>query len=229
MSINQLTSLNQFNCVITGAGGAVGSAIADYLYSKGAAVIGTKRGSTVKLEESADRRFSVTVDLVDRKAVDMAVDAILKEVSAIHAWINVAGGFRMGTPVNDLEHGQIHMMMQINFFTALNGCQAVVDHMNANGFGRIVNFGAAAVESGLGTALPYIISKAAVQGLTLTLAQEVQPGVTCNIVIPTTIDTPANRKAMPDADVSDWTSPMSIAETVGELLLSTKNGEKIFV
>ncbi len=223
------TTLNEFTCVVTGASGATGRVITEFLLSKGAIVVGTRRESTVKLAQEQDRFYTVQVNLADRGATEEAVAQILSTVGQVHAWINVAGGFKMGIPVETLSHNHIHEMMQINFFPALHGCGAIVRHMKAKGFGRLINFGSAAVETGIANALPYVMSKAAVHELSLTLAQELEPDVTCNLIIPGIIDTPANRQAMPAADTATWTAPETIARIIGDVLLSQKNGEKIFV
>ncbi|RMF08317.1 MAG: SDR family NAD(P)-dependent oxidoreductase [Candidatus Neomarinimicrobiota bacterium] len=222
-------SLADFNCVVTGARGATGSAIKDYLLEQGATVIGTRRGLPGPLEAVGEHEWSVQVNMSDRSAVENAVAQILSTVSPVQAWINVAGGFRTGISVADLQHSHLHEMMQMNFFTALNGCAAIVRHFQSQSFGRLINFGSAAVDTGMAYSLPYVMSKAAVTELTLTLAQELRGDVTCNIIIPSVIDTPANREAMPDADFSTWTSPQKIAETVGTILLGSMNGEKLYV
>ncbi|MFQ6613637.1 MAG: SDR family NAD(P)-dependent oxidoreductase [Fidelibacterota bacterium] len=227
--MKQPRTLNEFTCVVTGAGGATGGAIARYLVAQGATVVGTRRGPEVELVKEQDRFYTVVVNLSDRSATELAVAEILSSLGQVHAWINVAGGFRMGAPVEEVRHSQIHEMMQMNFFTALNGCGAIVRHLKTHRFGRLINFGSAAVKTGMAQALPYLISKAAVHELTLSLAQELEPDVTCNLMIPGIIDTPANRQAMPDADRSTWTPPEAIARTVGDLLLSTKNGEEVYV
>ncbi|MFB0516072.1 MAG: SDR family NAD(P)-dependent oxidoreductase [Candidatus Neomarinimicrobiota bacterium] len=218
--------------VITGANGAVGSVLLDYLKKERARhVVGCLRGAEVDWRPVDDRCSFVTGDLADRVAVNFMVAEILRYLGTCHAWINVAGGFSRDGLVEDINPEAWPCMFDLNFITCLNACQAIIPIFKDQNFGRIINFGSLAGERGLAQTGPYAISKAAVHNLTLTLAEEGSDQVTANLIIPSIIDTPANRKAMPKADFSLWTRPEVIADKIAEILDTTDNppnGAKYF-
>ena len=143
-------------------------------------------------------------------------------MGGIYALINIAGGFRW----EKIAEGRIDtwdFLYTVNLKTAVNACQAVLPYLRKAKSGRIVNIGAAAAAkpaaAGMG---PYAASKAGVLKLTESLADEVKnEGITVNAILPTIIDTPANRKDMADADFSKWVKPEEIASLI-EFLLSEK-------
>jgi NAD(P)-dependent dehydrogenase (short-subunit alcohol dehydrogenase family) len=110
-------------------------------------------------------------------------------------------------------------MMKLNLTSAVIACRAVLPGMIEARRGRIVNIASRAVLAPQGGFIAYTVSKAAVITLTQALAQEVKPhGVAVNAVLPSTMDTPANRRAMPDADRSGWVSTDAVAGVVAFLL-----------
>jgi 3-oxoacyl-[acyl-carrier protein] reductase len=105
-------------------------------------------------------------------------------------------------------------MYALNVLTALNTSQSAIPHLTASGNGRIVNVGAmGALLAGAGMG-PYAASKAGVHRLTETLAAELKGKITVNAVLPSTIDTPANRASMPKADFAKWVQPQELAEVI---------------
>jgi NAD(P)-dependent dehydrogenase (short-subunit alcohol dehydrogenase family) len=132
--------------------------------------------------------------------------------------VNVAGGFEW----EKIEGGSIdtwERMFQINVRTAVLASQAALPHLLAQGQGRIVNVGSAAAEhAGLGMGA-YAASKSAVARLTEAMAEEFKDrGITVNAVLPSIIDTPANRADMPKADTGRWVTPQALASVVLFLL-----------
>ena len=107
--------------------------------------------------------------------------------------------------------------MTLNLTSAVIGCRAVLPAMTAAGAGRIVNIASRAVVPPLGGFIAYTVAKAGVITLTQALAREVERGITVNAVLPSTMDTPGNRKAMPDADRSEWVSTDAVAEVIAYL------------
>ncbi|MFC1746722.1 SDR family NAD(P)-dependent oxidoreductase [Candidatus Neomarinimicrobiota bacterium] len=204
--------------MVTGASGAVGKVIVDYHGKKAAQVISVVRGYSVDWERLNPQHSKVICDLSDRNAVMNLIALIWKNAGSCHAAVNTAGGFSMGGSVDEAAPDQWANMWQINFLTALHVCAAVLPRFKAQGFGRIINFGSAAGDTGMRMAGPYAASKAAVHNLTLTLAAEGNAGITANLIVPSLIDTPANRKAIPGASVASWTKPIEIAETVARIL-----------
>ena len=165
----------------------------------------------------AARVEMVHCDLTDETAVTTYVSDIVTRHRRADVLVNAVGGFAGGdlasTPLVEWNR-----MMTLNLTTAVVGCRAVLPHMTRARWGRIVNIASRAVIPPQGGFIAYTVSKAAVITLTQALAQEVRAhGVTVNAVLPSTMDTPANRKAMPDADRSGWVSTESVARVVAFL------------
>lgn len=209
--------------VVTGANGAMGAALVKHLQGRARHVVGSLRGASVDWRPMDDTLSYVTGNLTDRTAVNFVVAEILRHQETCHAWVNVAGGFALDGRVEAVSPEAWPRMFDLNFITCLNACQAVLPVFKEQGFGRIINFGSAAGDTGLAQAGPYAVSKAAVHNLTQTIAREGGGKVTANLIVPTTIDTPANRQAMPNADFASWTLPVVIAEKVAEILNETVN------
>ena len=192
--------------VVTGAGGALGGAVAKIAEARGARVARVDLG---KLE--GELAYG-GVDLGDYAAVERVMNDIAAKAGAIDALLNIAGGFRWQT----LAEGDLaawDKMFAINVKTAANACKAALPHLIA-AKGHIVNVGAlGAVKAGAGFG-PYAASKQGVMKLTESLAEELKGKVTVNAVLPSTIDTPANRKDMPDADFSKWVTPAELANVM---------------
>jgi len=110
--------------------------------------------------------------------------------------------------------------MAVNFTSALNMSRAVLPHMESSGWGRIVNVGAKQALKNVAGNSAYGAAKAGVIALTQSIADEYAGnGITCNAVVPSVMDTPGNRKGMPDADFSRWVKPEHVAETMAFLIL----------
>ena len=109
-------------------------------------------------------------------------------------------------------------MIDLNLTSAVVGCRAVLPGMRAARWGRIINISSRAVVPPLGGFIGYTVAKSAVIALTQALAQEERPhGITVNAVLPSTMDTPGNRRAMPDADRSTWVSTEAVADVIAYL------------
>ncbi|HSW14580.1 MAG TPA: SDR family NAD(P)-dependent oxidoreductase [Solimonas sp.] len=200
--------------VITGALGVLGKAVVEAVVAEGARVIAVDRvaGTAAQGAEVAP-----PLDLGNPQAVQAAFAAIAKQYGRIDALVNIAGGFRWET----LADGSVDtwdQLYQINLRTAVNACHAALPHFAAAG-GRIVNIGAAgAVKAGAGMGA-YAASKAGVARLTEALAEELKArDITVNALLPSIIDTPANRADMPDADFSRWVTPQALANVILFLL-----------
>lgn len=200
--------------VITGALGTLGKAVAEAALAAGATVIGLDRVDGAAIPGA---RFVPALDLTDAQAVREQFTKLALEHHRIDALVNVAGGFAWemvdGGSIGTWDH-----LYQMNVRTAVNACQAVLPHLSRK-VGRIVNIGAAgAVKAGAGMGA-YAASKSGVARLTEALADEMKShDVTVNAVLPSVIDTPANRASMPDADHSAWVSPQALADVVVFLL-----------
>ncbi len=204
--------------MVTGTNGAVGSELVGYLKERAHHVVALVRGSSVVWRDLGPGSSEVSGDLTDVHIVGKIVSALKSSLKTCHALVNVVGGFSLDGPVEKLQTEDWERMWAMNFKTCLYTCQALIPIFKAQGFGRIINFGSQAGDRGMAGAAPYAVSKSAVHTLTRTLAVEGGGVVTANLIIPSIIDTPANREAMPEADFSRWTTPAAIAERVALIL-----------
>lgn len=200
--------------VITGAQGALGRVVADIAAARGARVAGIDHTPTASAAtEMASRMELGQVDLTDAMQAKRAIDAVAERFGGIDALINIAGGFTFET-IADGSDDAWRRMHALNVLTALHASRAAVPHLVTSTAGRIVNIGAiGALKSGAGMGA-YAASKAGVHRLTEALAAEFKGKITVNAVLPSTINTPANREAMPDADVATWVTPAELAEAI---------------
>jgi NAD(P)-dependent dehydrogenase (short-subunit alcohol dehydrogenase family) len=155
------------------------------------------------------------VDLSDAASIAAAVTAALARFGRIDAVCNLAGGFHMGEKVHEISADKWDFMMELNAGTVLRMCNAVVPHMLKAGGGRIVNIGANSALGGKAEMGAYIASKSAVIRLTETMAAELRGhNINVNCVLPSIIDTPQNRAAMPKADPKKWVAPEALADVL---------------
>ena len=201
---------------ITGAFGALGSAVAVAAREAGArlALIDYAKDARPGLPSGGDVLVQGGVDLTDANQAGAAIDAAADRFGGLDALLNIAGGFSW----EKLEGGSTatwYDLYRLNVLTASNASRAAIPHLKRSAAGRIVNVGAnAALKAALGMG-PYAASKAGVHALTQSLAEELKAdGVTVNAVLPSIIDTPANRADMPKADVSAWVAPTDLAAVI---------------
>lgn len=204
--------------VVTGGSGALGSVVAETAAKRGAAValIDHARAAPEGLAGRLGPGALIVggVDLTSAPAAEAAMASVAAKFGRIDALINIAGGFHWQTVADGAIDGWVRMYA-INLKTALNASKAALPYLIESGAGRIVNVGAQSAlhaASGFG---PYAASKSAVHRLTESLADELKlKGVTVNAVLPSTIDTAANRRDMPDADFSRWVQPADLAAVI---------------
>jgi NAD(P)-dependent dehydrogenase (short-subunit alcohol dehydrogenase family) len=198
--------------VITGAQGALGRVVVETALSRGAKVACVDHAAA-QAQATLDRIELGGIDLSDVAQAKKAIDAAAAHFGRLDALVNIAGGFAFET-VADGNSETWQRMHALNLLTALNASRAAIGHLTASGAGRIVNVGAmGALQAGTGMG-PYAASKAAVHRLTEALAAELKGKVTVNAVLPSTIDTAANRASMPRADFSKWVTPNELAEVI---------------
>lgn len=214
--------------VVTGAAGGTGPAVVKALRDEVKAVVGVIRGEDVTFEKVGDREFEARANLTNSNSVASLVNKINHHVHSFHAWINLVGGYTFSGPVVETNWNDWSRMIDLNFRSVLNCCRYIFPILKAQGFGRIINFGSAAGLEGMAGSGPYAVSKAAVINLTLTLSKEGKDhDITANVFVPRAIDTPSNRRAMPDADFSKWTPPEKVASEIFALIISSRTGEVI--
>ena len=199
--------------LVTGASGGLGPSVVQAFLDAGAAVAGVARkwgenpipGTFIPLE----------ADLTKPSECARTVEELIAAAGRIDVVIHVMGGFAGGQPVQQTGDSTWARMMDMNLNAAFYMFRAVLPHLVARGRGRIVAIGSrAGIENGPNLSA-YNVSKAGLNALVRTAAAEVRDqGVTVNAILPSTIDTAANRAAMPDADFSRWVKPEAIAATL---------------
>ena len=203
---------------ITGAAGNLGRAVAGAFAGAGAnlALIDLQREALVRAFGSEDeRRLFVPTDLLDQEALKAAVAEVCTRFRRIDVVCNIAGGFRMGAPVHETTDRDWNFLFDINARSLLNMARAVVPGMIGAGGGRIVNIGAHAAQRGAAKMGAYVAAKSSVIRLTEAMAAELrEKNINVNCVLPTIIDTPENRAAMPEADFKRWVAPEDLANVV---------------
>ncbi len=198
--------------VVTGASGALGKVVAEAALARGARVAGVDHAKS-QVAETADRMELGGVDLSAAVQAGQAIDAVVARFGRLDVLLNIAGAFSFET-IAEGDPKTWARLYAINLLTALNASRAAIPHLVASSAGRIVNIGAMGAlqaSSGMG---PYAASKAGVHRLTEALAAELKGKVAVNAVLPSTIDTPANRASMPKADFSKWVTAEELANVI---------------
>jgi NAD(P)-dependent dehydrogenase (short-subunit alcohol dehydrogenase family) len=197
--------------MLTGAAGNLGRAVAAAFGDANLVLLDLKRGNL----QDGDRQLFIETDLLNAQSVQAAIDKAVQRFKRIDVLCNIAGGFRMGASVHETADKDWDFMFNVNARTVLNMSRAVVPVMLKGGGGKIVNIGAFAAQEGAAQMGAYIASKSAVIRLTETMAAELrEQNINVNCVLPTIIDTPENRAAMPKADAKRWVAPQDLAQVI---------------
>lgn len=207
--------------IVTGAAGNLGSAVARAFASAGARLVLVDRAADRLLHlfpewvDSPDHYLATSVDLTQEEAVRTMVEEVLTRFGRIDVLVNVAGGYQGGTPFHETPWEVWNQMFNLNVRTMYEVSRAVVPTMLKQGSGKIVNVASRSALQGSARQGPYSAAKSAVMRLTEAMAAELKnQGINVNCVLPSTIDTPQNREAMPKADPSRWVKPEAIAEVI---------------
>jgi len=203
--------------IITGGFGTLGRALASELGGRGARVALVDRASIPAGSEDGERVLLVGgVDLGTDGSVQRALAQVVQRWQRIDGLVNVAGGFAS----ESLADGSLDTwdrLYAMNLRSAVAASQAVLPQLKAGG--RVVNVSAMAALKAAAGMGPYAASKAGVMRFTEALAEELKDrGVTVNAVLPSIIDTPANRADMPNADFGRWVTPRALSQVVAFLL-----------
>jgi NAD(P)-dependent dehydrogenase (short-subunit alcohol dehydrogenase family) len=219
--------LDGMTVAVTGAYGNLGKAVAARLATDGANLILVGRRQDAldaAFPGEEPKRVKVAVDLLDEAATAEAFRAAAARFGGIDGLCAIAGGFDMGTSVHETPAEAWERMFDLNVRTLLSSVRAIVPAMVERGRGRIVTIGAQGAMRGGAKMGPYAAAKSSVMRITESMAAELGPsGVTANCVMPSIIDTPENRKAMPKADPAKWVGPEDIAATIAFLLSPAAN------
>jgi NAD(P)-dependent dehydrogenase (short-subunit alcohol dehydrogenase family) len=198
--------------VVTGASGSLGRVVAELALARGAKVAGVDHAAS-QMPATANRIELGGVDLSDPAQAKKAIDAVASHFGKCDALINIAGGFAFEA-IAEGDPRTWQRMYALNVLTALNASRSALPYLAASPSGRIVNIGAmGALQAGAGMG-PYAASKAGVHRLTEALAAEWKGKITVNAVLPSIIDTAANRASMPKADFTKWVTPQELAEVI---------------
>jgi NAD(P)-dependent dehydrogenase (short-subunit alcohol dehydrogenase family) len=205
--------------VVTGAAGNLGRAVAAAVARAGAVPALLDRDEALldaARPVAGPEALAVAADAFDPGSMAAAAERIVRARGRIDALCNLVGGFRMGDPVHATPPEVWRQMIDLNAGTLLNAAAAFVPRMlEAGGGGKVVNVAAAAALRGTAEMGAYSAAKSAVVRLTESLSAELRgKGINVNCVMPTTMDTPQNRAAMPDADPRDWVTTEAVADVI---------------
>ncbi len=200
--------------LVTGASGGLGTSVVKALLDAEMNVIGVSRNITSRdFQNPAFVALPGSLSTLESSAA--LVGNVIQRFGRIDVLAHLVGGFDGGKPIVPSAEASLRAMFDVNLFTAFYVLRAVLPHMRRQQGGRIIAIGSRAAESpgpGVGA---YSASKAAIVSLIRTVALENgKSGITANVLLPGTIDTPANRAAMPDANASTWVQPSSIASLI---------------
>ena len=211
--------------LITGANGGLGSYVTRAFLEAGATVIGSSR--KIETAEFKHPGFTaIPADIGTQRGSHELIEKVLTRYGKLKVLVHTVGGFAGGRSVADTDDATMQQMMDLNFNALFYLLRAALPLLRGGGDGRLIAIGSrAAVDSGAGVGA-YSASKAAMVSLMRTVAIENRDaGLRANVILPGTIDTPANRKAIPKADLSKWVQPASIASLV--VWLATDAGKDV--
>lgn len=209
--------------IITGGTGALGRAVVSVFIEEGAKVVCTyiideelSHYSSLAENQKSNLVF-VQADVTKEKSVAETVQKTLERFGRVDVLVNIVGGFTYAKIV-DTDEKIWDSMMNVNLKSTFLCSKAVLPQMVKQNYGKIINISSRPGLKGSSGVGAYAASKAAVMNLTETIADEVRNyEINVNAILPSTIDTPANRKSMPDADFSKWVKPEEIARVIAFL------------
>jgi NAD(P)-dependent dehydrogenase (short-subunit alcohol dehydrogenase family) len=200
--------------LVTGANGGLGTYVTQAFLDVGATVVGTSR--KIRQSDFNNPNFTaLAAEISTREGAKTLVDQVVARFGKLDVLAHTVGGFAGGQSIADTDDATFQRMLDLNLNCIFHILRAAVPPLRQAGSGRIIAIGSrAALEPGAGVGA-YSASKAAMVSLIRTVALENKDaGLTANVILPGTMDTPANRKAMPDADFSKWVQPTTVASLI---------------
>ncbi|HEU0007478.1 MAG TPA: SDR family NAD(P)-dependent oxidoreductase [Terriglobia bacterium] len=206
-----MSDLSKKVALITGASGGLGNFVTEAFLAVGATVVGVAR--SIQPSAFADPKFvAMPADLSRGEGTKEMVEAAIQRFEKIDMLVHVMGGFAGGELIDDTDDATWDKMMNLNLRSAFNICRAVLPHMRRAKRGRVIAIGARSAVEPKAYLSAYCASKAALVSLIRTVALEGKDdGITANVILPGTMDTPANRTDSPSADFSKWVPPSRVA------------------
>jgi NAD(P)-dependent dehydrogenase (short-subunit alcohol dehydrogenase family) len=200
--------------LITGAKGGLGTFATNGFLEAGANVAGTSR-SIRDTDFEHPRFIAIPGELSTIETASAIAGAAIAHFGRIDILVHTVGGFAGGVPVTDTDENTLEQMLAVNLRSAFVAVRAVLPHMREQGGGRVIAIGSRAAVDGNANAGAYSASKAALIALMRAVAVENKDrGIAANVILPGTMDTPANRAASPSADFTRWVSPVQVARTI---------------
>ena len=211
--------------LVTGANGGLGTHVTQAFLDAGAQVVGTSR--KIQQSDFASPNFvAMPADISSLPEATVLLNAVVARFARLDVLAHTVGGFAGGRPVAETEDATFRQMFDVNLNSFFHIVRASIPALRRSGNGRIIAIGSRAAVDPPRSVGAYSASKAAMVSLVKTLAAENRDSaVTANAILPGTMDTPGNRKAMPDADFSKWVQPKSIASLI--LWLASEAGKDV--
>jgi NAD(P)-dependent dehydrogenase (short-subunit alcohol dehydrogenase family) len=200
--------------LVTGANGGLGTHVTKALLDAGFAVVGL--APKIQQSDFDHPKFTALAASLDSlDAAKKAVATVLAQFGKVDILAHLVGGFAGGQTIADTDDATFQRMFEMNLNSAFHMIRAVIPPMRKADAGRIIAIGSRAAEDPGPSVGAYSASKAALVSLMRTVALENKDaGITANVILPGTMDTPANRKAMPGADTGTWVQPASVASLI---------------
>jgi NAD(P)-dependent dehydrogenase (short-subunit alcohol dehydrogenase family) len=197
--------------VVTGADGGLGSHVTQAFLDAGATVVGTSR-KIQQSDFSSATFIAIPAELSSGDAAQKLVNEAISRCGRLDILVHTVGGFAGGYAVADTDDATLQRMLDLNVISLFHMLRATIPVLRKTGTGRIIAVGSrAALEPGAAVGA-YSASKAAMVALMKSTALEnADANLTVNVILPATMDTPANRSAMPGADFSSWVQPGNVA------------------
>lgn len=218
-----MTSNPDRTVLVTGGTGALGTAVTKRLLGDGHRVAATwvvkEEAETLRDSNgNTDRLVLVETDVLDPTSIAATVEDVEAAFGPVDVLVHLVGGWKGGEPVHELSLETWDRMLDLNLRSALLCCRAVLPSMRGRGWGRVVLVSSRTARQGRSGQAAYAVAKAGVALLAETIAEENRGlDVTANVIAPSTLDTPANRAAMPDSDFGDWVPPSDAAASISFL------------
>jgi len=215
------------NIIISGASGGLGIDVVQKLAKLGYNLYITFGSKKSDVFDSLKNVSAQVVDLTNSEASEEFINETLEKSDGIQAGIFLVGGYAPGT-IHQTDDAQLEKMFNLNFFTAFHLVKPLMKHFEENGGGQFIFIGARpALEADQGKGnFAYALSKSLLFKMAEFInAEGKSKNITATVIVPSTIDTPTNREAMPNADFTKWISANDIAENIAFVL--TESGQKL--